>query len=332
MRLYDYGLSILEQYQLTAAKSSRIRGALLCHTEKGLLVVKENYNSENALQQEQKLMQKIVDHGFFVPLYVENQEGMLISCDKDGIPYTVQLWYEGKECDVKSREDIRKSIAHLANMHNIMIGEISEHNRENSLYEEYLRHNQQLRKIQKFIRKKGPVNSFEKDFFYSAEWFIKRAEAATEKLGKSSYEKIRQSMINDGKVCHGNYNQHNIMMTKNGIIITNFKHWKYDIQILDLYDFLRKIMEKYDWNVGWARELLEIYHKIKPISKQEWEILSICFTYPEKYWKLSNHYYTHNKAWISEKNIEKMRKVIDQKEVWIQFVEQCFAKYPFEDN
>ena len=42
----------------------------------------------------------------------------------------------------------------------------------------------------------------------------------------------------------------------------------------------------------------------KPITKDEWEYLRIRFIYPEKYWKLSNYYYTHNKAWISEKNTE----------------------------
>ena len=30
--------------------------------------------------------------------------------------------------------------------------------------------------------------------------------------------------------------------------------------------------------------------------------------YPEKYWKLANHYYTHNKAVISGKNVEKVQK------------------------
>ena len=78
-----------------------------------------------------------------------------------------------------------------------------------------------------------------------------------------------------------------------------------------------------------AKNLLAAYHQNKPISKEEWENLKIRFSYPEKYWKLANHYYTHNKAWISEKNVEKMRAVINQKEQWVRFTEDCFARYPF---
>ena len=39
--MYDYGLSTLEQYGLTAESTARTRGGLLCHTEKGLVIVKE---------------------------------------------------------------------------------------------------------------------------------------------------------------------------------------------------------------------------------------------------------------------------------------------------
>ena len=39
--MYDYGLSTLEQYGLTAESTARTRGGLLCRTEKGLVIVKE---------------------------------------------------------------------------------------------------------------------------------------------------------------------------------------------------------------------------------------------------------------------------------------------------
>ena len=70
---------------------------------------------------------------------------------------------------------------------------------------------------------------------------------------------------------------------------------------------MRKILEKSGWNINLAEEMLKTYHRIRPISAEEWENLKIRFTYPEKFWKLSNYYYTHNKAWISEKNTEKLQ-------------------------
>ena len=91
----------------------------------------------------------------------------------------------------------------------------------------------------------------------------------------------------------------------------------------------KKILEKYNWDVFLARRMLEQYDKIRPISSEEWENLQIRFTYPEKYWKLANYYFSHNKAWISGKNTEKLEKVIAQKKIWGDFPEKCFGKSPF---
>lgn len=48
MSLYDYGLGTLAQYELTADRSARTRGALLCYTAQGLLILREFHGSEKA--------------------------------------------------------------------------------------------------------------------------------------------------------------------------------------------------------------------------------------------------------------------------------------------
>ena len=49
----------------------------------------------------------------------------------------------------------------------------------------------------------------------------------------------------------------------------------------DLYRFMRKILEKYNWDVRFGKEMLKAYHEIKPVSKEEWKNLKIRFSYPE---------------------------------------------------
>ena len=39
--MYDYGLSILEQYGLKADTYTRTRGGLLCRTDQGTVIIKE---------------------------------------------------------------------------------------------------------------------------------------------------------------------------------------------------------------------------------------------------------------------------------------------------
>ena len=293
MSLYDYGLSTLAQYELTADRSARTRGALLCYTSQGLLILREFHGSEKKLKKQQELLLHLKECGMNTDYFLQNTQESLVSKDKDQMAFTLQHWYEGRECDTKSRDDIIKSVRTLARLHILMKMEPVEEYRERSLRDEYLRHNQELRKIRKFIRKKGASSVFEKDYLASVEWFLQRAQYAAELLDETEYDSLREKVWREGQVCHGEYNQHNVLMLKGEdetAAVTNFGHWNFDIQMADLYRFMRKILEKYNWNLNLAQEMLREYHRIRPISKAEWQNLRVRFTYPEKYWKLANYY------------------------------------------
>lgn len=327
--MYDYGLSVLEQYGLSARSSARTRGALLCHTEKGLLLLKEFSGSEKKLRLQQELLEKLEAQGMKVDSFLENQEGNLVSRDKDNIPYTLRNWYEGRECDPRSREDILRSIRALARVHTAMRLPAAEAYREKSLEEEYSCHNRELRKIRKFVRSKDPTGPFGSEFLASIQWFLEKGEEALALLEDTSYQALREKAWERGEVCHGEYNQHNVLMVKGTEAVTNFGHWCFDSQMADLYRFMRKILEKYNWDTALAGEILTAYHRIRPISEAEWENLRVRFAYPEKYWKIANYYYSHNKSWISGKNVEKLITLIRQREAWAYFRENCFKIYPF---
>ena len=331
MSLYDYGLGTLAQYELTADRSARTRGALLCYTSQGLLILREFHGSEKKLKKQQELLLHLRECGMNIDYFLQNSQESLVSRDKDQLTFTLQHWYEGRECDTKSRDDIIKSVRTLARLHMLMKMEPVEEYRERSLRDEYLRHNQELRKIRKFIRKKGASCVFEKDYLASVEWFLQRAQYAAELLDETEYDSLREQAWKEGQVCHGEYNQHNVLMLKGdneAVAVTNFSRWNFDIQMADLYRFMRKILEKHNWNLNLAQEMLREYHRIRPISKAEWQNLRVRFTYPEKYWKLANHYYSHKKVWISEKNVEKLQNLIRQRENWKDFGQKCFKDYP----
>ena len=213
----------------------------------------------------------------------------------------------------------------LAVLHTHMCLPAEEVYQEKSLEDEYLRHNQELRKIRKFIRKNGAGSAFEKEYLANIQWFLEKGEMALEQLRTSGYETLRQQTKEEGWICHGEYNQHNVLIMKNGIAVTNFGHFRFDIQVADLYRFMRKILEKYNWDPQLGKDMLKEYDAVRRLSLPEKENLKIRFLYPEKYWKLANYYFSHNKAWISEKNVEKQRKIIEQKEIWADFSQKCFS-------
>ena len=120
MSLYDYGLGTLAQYELTADRSARTRGALLCYTAQGLLILREFHGSEKKLEKQQELLMKLQENGINTDYFLRNNQESLVSKDKTQQRITLQHWYEGKECDTKSREDILKSVRTLARLHILM--------------------------------------------------------------------------------------------------------------------------------------------------------------------------------------------------------------------
>ena len=56
------------------------------------------------------------------------------------------------------------------------------------------------------------------------------------------------------------------------------------------------------------------------LSGEEREFLWIILSYPEKYWKLMNHYINGKKTWISDKNMEKLKAVKEQEQAKENFL------------
>lgn len=327
--MYDYGLSTLSRYPLTLEKSWRVRGALLCRTGEGLFLLKEFCGSRAKLEKQQEMLNSLLEQGFRVDAFLKNEDGELVTEDESGILYTLRYWYDGRECDTRSEEDIQKGVRLLAKLHNSMRFPTEKAVKVRPLEDEYVRHNQELRKIRKFICKKGPAGAFEAEYLASAEAFLRKGEEALSLLKDSSWPELIRQVEEYGSVCHGEYNQHNVLISAEGTAAVNFQDWNYDIQMADLYGFMRKILEKYQWDSELAGKMLKWYHQKRVISPEEWENLRIRFTYPEKYWKLANFYYTHKKAWISEKTVEKLQKLNRQRGRWEECINRCFDRYPF---
>ena len=83
---------------------------------------------------------------------------------------------------------------------------------------------------------------------------------------------------------------------------------------------MRKIMEKQEWSFSAGYRILESYDYEKAMQRAEQEYLSIRLFYPEKFWKLANQYYNHNKCWIPEKSTEKLQRLIDQQNLRNSFL------------
>ena len=97
-----------------------------------------------------------------------------------------------------------------------------------------------------------------------------------------------------------------------------------DDGIRDLCFFMRKLLEKNDWSPALGDGLLEAYGSIRPISARSFVELYYRLAYPEKFWKIANFYYNSGKAWIPERNQEKLEILAAQEKAKQEFLEKVF--------
>ncbi len=321
-------LQVLEQYPFTVSGSWRARGAFLLDTSVGRRLIREFSGSAYKLQKEQELLEHLRSCGFPVDRIEPDKEGRLATVYRDYYRFIVKESLSGRECDTRSESEILKASSLLADLHRSMRG-VFEVDRENrvrlegpDLVEEYARHNRGLRKIYGFICKKNRKNEFETAYLSCFPEVMEEACEAEEGLRASCYEELRAEAAEEGHLCHGEYVHHNILVDGGRMAVINFEKFSLDVQVNDLYLFLRKIMEKQNYDFRLGGRILKAYEKVRPLSEKERRYLGIRMKYPEKFWKLANFYYNTNKVWIPGKHMEKLEKFLSQREKRVSFSER----------
>ncbi len=333
MQVIDWGTEIVEKYELEVINIRKGRGSWIFETDQGLKLLKEYKGSVKRLEFEEAVLDTMKEAGALkVDQYVRNRENELVSTADDGTRYLVKNWFSDRECDLKDRGEILSAARQIAVLHKSLrnVETREEWNLKSMisppLYEAMEKHNRELRKARTFIRGKRKKNEFELTVIGSYDRFYEQAIEACqgmERVFRREGETISQSYY----VCHGELNQHHILIGTNYVAITEFNKMHLGLQVEDLYYFMRKVMEKHDWNRNLGIAMLEAYERVLPMTDVERECLYYLFLYPEKYWKQLNFYYNANKAWVPARQTEKILGLERQQDQRMEFLESIDKSY-----
>ena len=190
--------------------------------------------------------------------------------------------------------------------------------------EQYEKRKRELLKVRNYLKAKKKKNDFERMF---QSCYAKYMEEATESILFLSGLEIPQKVC----LCHGMCSQHSFLFVGNAQRNANIDNvdsvdsvdkealmWRLvslegavgGNPIQDVANLLRKTLEKNEWNLKLGLELLDAYKEVRPLEQKEILYLYGLLKFPEKFWKLVNHYSSSNKAWVAEKDIEKLQEVI----------------------
>lgn len=313
----DSYMDVLQQYEGETELVRRGRGAWICERSDGIKLLKEYRGTLKRLEFEDAVLKELQERGIqSVDRYVRNREGELITIAGDGTKYILKDWFLERECNLKDSREILACVSRIARMHKAFrqiewqeewdLGSML----PPGLEEEMKRHSREMKRVRTYISSKRKKSEFELCVMQHFDSFYKQAlEAQTglELLG----EKQRQNRL---FLCHGDLDQHHVLMGCGDVAFIEFNQMHRGNQMTDLYRFMRKVMEKHNWNEYLGLSMVEEYERIAAIDKEDRDCLYYLFLYPEKYWKQLNYYYNANKAWIPAKNVEKLKNLEAQQE------------------
>lgn len=295
---------VLQKYDFNVASKSRIRGAVLIDTDKGFKLVKETRSSAGRLVWENRVKNHLRNNGFKrIDAYCINNEGNISTPDMYGVRYTVSDWYIGNECNLNDVKQVYLASKNLGELHIKLDGFETDSDCMQPVQPEitarFEKHNVELKHIRNYLKNRNDRNEFEIRLLKAYPSFYAEAEEAVSKLGKVTG-------WNTYKVIHGSYTYHNLIMCQDGIATTVFDKSRYGPRLMDLYYFLRKVMEKNEWAFEYGMAVMSGYESYRRLEENEMRALKLLLLYPEKFWKLASYYMNSKKTWMSQKNLEKL--------------------------
>ncbi|MFI3236504.1 MAG: hypothetical protein R3Y47_00580 [Lachnospiraceae bacterium] len=323
----ERNIVLLNQYDLSIRSIKKGRGQWIITCDEGIFALKECTIGTERLKLQDKIVQQIKkEDRVYVQETIRTKEGNLIAIDIDSSSYMLQTYPKGRECDANSEQDLDSALEALANIHNGMQIERGSEEvwiQRNSLLEEFLKKNKELRKIRRYLREKKQKNDFERLLYKAFDVFFDKAMYA--ECNWKEYEKMMDKEDEILDFCHGDFQHHNVWFSDEGVMIVQFEKLVADFPSRDLYLFMRKKLEKCGWDYRVGQRLLQIYEMRRPLPAIEKVALMYRFAYPDKFWKIANHYYNNKKNVISEKSMEKLEQILLLEDAKSRFIERAFA-------
>ncbi|GAB6169197.1 CotS family spore coat protein [Clostridium carnis] len=277
----------------------------------------------------------LVKNGFdSVDKYFLNIDGEPYALVNEDL-YTLSEWLEGRECDFHNIDEVKLAAKTLAKMHEASKGYDPP---ENSKLKSDLgrwphlmsKRIKSFDKMRDMVRKKNNKNSFDLLYIKSMEFYKEIAKKALKTLLESDYERLCEVAEEEKSFCHHDFTYHNIILNKDDVHVIDFDYCKREIRVFDISNFMIKVLKRVDWNIEFAKGIIEAYNEVSPLKKEEYKVLYAYLQFPQRYWRLANRYYYNEVNWGQNTFSNKIESIISEQELMLKFLEEFKNEYSIE--
>lgn len=236
----------------------------------------------------------------------------------NGDRYILLDLIEGVECGIANPVDLEVASKGIALMHNASVG------LANTLSRKELENNSGLLKLPQHLEgsKKDLIlfknqvskyifrNEFDDLFMEEVDYHIAKIEKCEELLNESSYEELCKD-VRYIALCHNDLAYHNIILNEGLSNFIDFDYCEIDLRIKDIWNFIIKAIKKFGFSLEICDSIIKNYNEVYQISKKEYELLYIYFTFPSDFYTISKEYYLKLKNWSYESYLSKFENKLE---------------------
>lgn len=330
--MYNQTEAILSQYELEIRQITKGRGTYICDTDKGMKLLSPFKGSKEKGECLKQYLAILAENGYMTEQIYSNRNGEAVTEDEiTGERFLVKDYVKGTELSTAHFGEMIEVAGVLAKYHlaaerayeqmrNANICQ-SENGKFGSVdvVDVRVRHCRELVKVRNYIRSRKKKQEFERLYMVHFQEMFTTAEYSCDIL-KEEAARPPQSLM-----CHGDCNHHNVVWSDGQWRMIHFENAVYSWAVWDLANYVRKMMEKNGWDEELGMEIVRGYDTVRPLEREGYLQLYGLLLFPEKFWKLTNHYMNSNKVWIPGRDIEKLEKVIAQEAKRLKFMENLFS-------
>ncbi|MGV3026180.1 CotS family spore coat protein [Clostridium thermobutyricum] len=324
---------IERQFNIKIESIKANKGVYYLNTNKGERCLKKiNYGP-------QKLLfvcgakEHLIKNGFDkVDRYFLNIDGYPYALVNEDL-YTLSMWLKGRECDFHKIDEVKLAANTLAKLHIASKGYDPPENsklksdlgRWPGLMKKRLK---ALDKMKEMARKKNNKSEFDLLYIKSVEFYKELAKEASKVLMTSDYERLCEIAEKEKILCHHDFTYHNIIIDDNDEVnIIDFDYCKREIRAFDISNFMIKVLKRVDWDIQFAKEIIDSYNEVSPLEDSEYKVLLAYLQFPQRYWRLANRYYYNEVTWGANTFAKKIQGIIDEQEKYLNFLKEFKSLY-----
>lgn len=282
-----------------------LRKVFILFTNKGKKILKSINSSKERIRFIDKILNIIKQNDKYILQYCKNSENHIVTNWK-GKSYVLLDMIDGREASFTNPLEVELCTKALANFHNAsenIISKITEEelklNKSNNLIYEFLNDLCFISEAERVIGKFKYKNEFDTLFLANVSKAKNDLNRSINLLSNSSYNEI-YSDSNNMVICHLDLAHHNFIIDENEVNMIDFDYCKVDIRVVDIYNFIIKVVKNYAYDKKIINKIISDYSNIHNISEKEEEIIFSLLNYPRDFVSICKDYYLKQKSWDYE--------------------------------